>query len=129
MNSRTKSNEDYVEELKSKNPNIIPLEKYIGGTYKIRHKCIICDYEWNVMPINLTKSIKPQGCPNCASIKARKTLAKTTEQFSKEVDELTNGDFTVVGEYVNQSTDIDILCNTCHHIFKRTMSWNSKVLN
>ena len=119
MNSRTKSNEEYVEELKSKNPNIIPLEKYIGGIYKIRHKCIICDYEWNVMPKSLIYNKISQGCPNCASIKARKTLAKTTEQFSKEVDELTNGDFTVVGEYVNQSTDIDILCNTCHHIFKR----------
>ena len=46
-----KTNEEYVKELREKNPEIIPLEEYRGNTKEILHKHIPCGYEWNV-PLN-----------------------------------------------------------------------------
>ena len=58
-----KSNECYVEELKNKNPNIIPLEKYKGANTPILHKCLVDGYEWFAQPGNMLSGC---GCPKCS---------------------------------------------------------------
>lgn len=42
---------------------------------------------------------------------------KTQKEFEKEVYELTNDEYTVVGKYINSKTKIDIKHNICNTIF------------
>lgn len=59
----TKSTEQFKEELKTINHTIEILGKYENNKTKILAKCLICDYEWNVVPASL---LNGHGCPECA---------------------------------------------------------------
>lgn len=58
----TKKNDDFLEELKNINKNIIPLEEYIANDVKILCKCLTCGEQWYVRPNSLLHN---HGCPNC----------------------------------------------------------------
>ena len=45
---RRKSNDEFIEQLKKINPNIIPLEDYKTDHEKILCKCSIHNYKWYV---------------------------------------------------------------------------------
>lgn len=51
---------EYIIKLSSVNPNLIVLEGYINTETKIKHKCIVCGYEWKVKPGNI---LAGKGCP------------------------------------------------------------------
>ena len=70
-NRKRKTTEEYKAELKSINPNIEVLEKYINNETKILHKCLICGNTWSIVPRNI---ISGQGCPHCNSSKGEKAI-------------------------------------------------------
>lgn len=70
---RKKTHIDYVQELKSVNPNIRVLEEYCGANTKILHKCDIDGYEWFATPANILFGC---GCPKCQSSKGEKQIAQ-----------------------------------------------------
>jgi len=74
----------------------IPIEVY----------CTICNKSWFPFPSHLTNK---HGCPHCAG-----NALKTTNEFSKQVKEKHNDRYTVIGEYINAKTKIEILCNICN---------------
>ena len=43
----------YLQEIKDKKLNIIPLESYIDGHTKILHKCLICGEEFKKSPSDI----------------------------------------------------------------------------
>lgn len=47
----------------------------------------------------------------------RNNKKKTTEEFKQEVYDLTNDEYTVIGEYINSKTKINIKHNVCGTIF------------
>ncbi len=51
---KQKTHEEYVKELSTKKPQIICLERYIKNNIKLKHKCLQCEYEWNVYPTTMT---------------------------------------------------------------------------
>lgn len=53
----------YIQELKAKNIQYIPLEYYINTSTNINHQCFICNHIWKVCPSNILKN---RGCPECA---------------------------------------------------------------
>lgn len=57
-----KTHEQYVEELKIVNPNVIPLERYIDALTPILHRCLVDNNEWCTAPANV---IFGKGCPQC----------------------------------------------------------------
>lgn len=59
----SRTSKEYIELIKQINPNIEVLEEYTGCFNKIKHKCLICGYEWDVMPNGI---IQGHGCPACA---------------------------------------------------------------
>lgn len=67
---KTKTNEDYINEVKLLNGNIEVIEKYQGARTPIMHKCKICEYgsngEWRIAP---TEILCGTGCPICAGSK------------------------------------------------------------
>ncbi len=94
---KIKTNEQYINELKLVNSNIIPLEPYLGALVPILHKCLIDGYEWRTTPANV---LYGKGCPKCAG-----NAKKTHIEYVDEVAAI-NSDIEVVGEYINALTPI-----------------------
>lgn len=59
----SKSTEQFCKELSSVNPSIKILGDYINNKTKIHAKCLICGFEWDVVPASL---LNGHGCPKCA---------------------------------------------------------------
>ena len=55
------SNEWLLEQLKEKNPGVVPLEPYKTCNEKIRCKCV-CGNEWYVSPANLLQGKRCRKC-------------------------------------------------------------------
>ena len=100
-----KTHEEYVAELKEKNPTIIPLEEYVNISKKILHKCMVCGNEWMVQPDQL---LREHGCPKCT-----KNILSQSE-FEKKVE--TYGKVKILGEYRNAKSKIKCLCLICNEI-------------
>ena len=110
------SHDEFVVRLHNINPNINALEKYTKSHNKIKVKCLICDFVWDALPTNL---LRGHGCNNCASIKLSKLFKKSQNQFELEVQNLTNGNISVISEYKNITERINFHCNICGQEFNR----------
>ena len=97
-----KTNEQYVNELKKANPNIIALEEYIDSKTPILHKCLIDNFEWMALPSN---TVRGSRCPECNRRERMETNRKTHDEYVKEV-KIINPNIQVCGEYVNAKTPI-----------------------
>lgn len=97
---------------------------------KFKHK--ICGYEWLTTPTNF---LRDSGCPKCN--KKRRNI--TTESFKKEVCELTNGEYKLVGKYTKAINKTLFKHNICNRIYETTpheflsgsrcpMCWNESKL-
>ena len=60
--AQRKTNEVFLAELATKNPNIEALQPYRGAHEKILVRCKICGNEWSVSPANITRG---RNCPEC----------------------------------------------------------------
>ena len=88
----------FIEELKIVNPEITVIGKYVANNKKIEVKHT-CGYQWEAITGNL---LQGTSCPKCFG-----TFKKTTEQFIKEL-KIVKPEITVIGEYVNNKTKIDV---------------------
>ena len=107
---RRLTHEEFMEKFYEKNENAENIEilgEYKGSKIKIKCKCKIDGYEWEIRPNDLLKGI---GCPKCAG----KIKNKTTEYFINELKEI-NNDIEVVGEYKGNKTKIKCKCKKCGH--------------
>ena len=99
---KTKTHEQFIQELEQINPNIELLETYINAHTKIKCKCKIDGYEWTPTPNNL---LIGAGCPKCATNNNK----KTHEQFLQELYKI-NENIEVLGTYVTDKTKIKVRC-------------------
>lgn len=89
------------------------LSEYVNSRTKIKVRHNICGYEYWVNPNNfLSKGVK---CPKCA-----KNQKKTTEEFKKEVYELEDGEYKVIGDYQGKNKKILFFHNECGNYFEMT---------
>lgn len=95
--TKRKTHEQYLTELKSVNPNIMPLEKYKNALTPILHKCLLDGYEWMVAPGYV---LYGAGCPKCAG-----NAPKTHEEYIAEVARI-NPNIEVVEQYNGANTSI-----------------------
>ncbi len=111
---RKKTHTEFVKEMKIINPEITVISEYVNSRTKIeiQHSC---GYEWKARPSDL---LKGTSCPKCSKIKTSKKLTKTTEQFVKEL-KIINPEITVIGEYINAQTKIEVQ-HSCGHQWKAT---------
>lgn len=112
-NNLSKSNIEYINELKIKNPNIIPLEEYINANTDILHKCLIDKYEWKTSPYKLLSGTK---CPLCS--KRNNIRKRTHEQYIEQVA-LINTNIKVIGQYIDDKTPI------LHECIIHNYQWNT----
>lgn len=96
-----KTHEQFIQALYKINENIEILGTYANARTKIKCKCKICGYEWEVVPSSLLRGI---GCPKCAG-----NLQKTHEEFIKELAQI-NNNIEVLGTYETANTKILCRC-------------------
>lgn len=70
---KKKTNEEFIAELSAKNPDIIPLDRYVNSKYKIRFSCRRCNEIWMTTPNSI---LTGTGCPRCC-----KTSTSFMEQY------------------------------------------------
>ena len=102
-----KPHEEYVKELKDKNPTVEAVEKYNGANTKILHRCLIHNVCWSTTP---SRALRGVGCSICHIERHRATRCKTTEQYSEQVHKI-SPHIDVIGEYINPRTSILHRCN------------------
>lgn len=104
---KKKTHEEYVAELKEKNPTIIPIEKYVNSSSKSLHKCLVCGNEWKVKPAQL---LRGHACPKCA----KNILSQ--EEFEKKIRDCNGID--VLSEYKSSKEKVKCKCLKCGHVWE-----------
>lgn len=99
---KKKTHEEYVVEAGLKNPNIEVIGQYIGANIKIKHRCKICGFEWDIRPAHVLNGIE---CKQCIVHRRKKTY----EHYKSEVA-LINPNIEVIEEYQNSFTKIKHRC-------------------
>lgn len=107
--ARRKSNEQFIEELRNVNRDIVPLEIYVNDSTKIECKCSVCGHIWKVLP---NRILRGSGCPSCKG-----GIRKTNRVFLEEIEHL-GLMITPLEEYVNAFTKIKFKCNVCNHVWE-----------
>lgn len=107
--SKTRTHEEYVEQLKRVNPDIIPLESFKTVNDKILHYCKKHDVTWNAIPDNV---LRGHGCLECRKEKIRLKNSKPFEQYQRELHNKLP-DIECIGEYVNFTTPVLHRCKKC----------------
>lgn len=68
-----KTHDEFIEQIKKINKDIIVLGKYISDRQKIKLKCKTCKSEWETKPTHI---IQGHGCPHCRESMGEKEIAK-----------------------------------------------------
>lgn len=106
-----KNTEIFKEEINEiTNGEYALISEYINSNTNVilRHNSENCNYyEYKVLPLNFYHGDR---CPKCS-----RKLKKDTEMFSDEVEKLSNGEYTVLSEYMNAKKDIKMRHNICGH--------------
>ena len=101
-----KTNDTFIEELKTVSNSIQPLEKYINGRTGIRFKCYKCGYEWTAKPHDV---LHGTGCPRCAH-----RIAITHVEFVERVQKA-NEQIQIIGEFIDTKTKVKCRCKVCNY--------------
>lgn len=104
----TKS-EIFQEKLnKTHNNKFTLLSEYINCDTKTKIKCNKCGYEWWTKPKIMVRTKNPTGCPKCSN-----HIKITTESFKKYINEITNGEYKLLGIYEKENIKTEIYHNKC----------------
>ena len=116
---KTKTNEEFLNELQEVNPHVIVLSEYTKAVDRIMVECKNCGHNWEPRAYTLLQGRK---CPKCAKrIGASKnkgiTGRKTKEQFERNLQKV-DPSIKVLGDYVNNKTPIKCKCLRCGHLWE-----------
>lgn len=89
-------------------------EKYMGNKVPLHIQCA-CGNKFEVH-FNSFKTNNKRQCNDCGHKLIANHRQKTQIQFETEVKHMTNGEYEVLGKYINSDTPIDILHKTCGEV-------------
>lgn len=112
--SKSYTHEQYVKNLKTRNPNIEVIGIYCGARYKLKVRCIKHNYIWDAYPSNLNDG---GGCTMCKSEKLSDRAISHDEFTNKLL--LINKDIEVIDKYKNCDNNILVRCK------KHDITWFS----
>lgn len=104
---KVKSHGQYVKELFDKNENVIVVDDYINSAIKIKHKCLIHDFEWDARPRDMLR--RGNGCPVCTKNKRREIFLKSHDEYVEEL-KYANPSIEVLETYLGNSIKIKHRC-------------------
>lgn len=116
-NKNIKTTEQFkkeIFELVGNEYEILTMYKKSNIKIKIRHN--ECGYEWEIIPNSFLNGTR---CPKCSNRlnTSRNIKRKTTEQFKQQVKELTNDEYIILGEYINNKIKIKVRHSKCDNIY------------
>lgn len=104
-----RSHEEYIQEMKEKHPNIIPLDQFEGVNKKMHFRCTDCNYEWHAVS-NALLNKDNSGCPKCLN------HARITEQeFIERMKD--NKDVEYVSGYIDMMHHANFKCKSCNNVW------------
>lgn len=107
---RKKTNEEFIEEVKSLVSNEYTfLDSYQGSKIKIPVRHNKCGKEYFVTPNNFLTGYR---CPYCNG-----GHVKSTSNFYSEVERLVGSEYTFIGEYHGNKSNMKVIHNTCGHSY------------
>ena len=113
--SHYKTHEEYVKELRHKFPNLEVIGRYVSDSKRIRVRCRVCGHERQAIANSLLRQNKGgANCPNCAG-----TKKLTQEEFAARLAKI-SPDITIIGEYRNMDTGVEVECSLCGHRWSPT---------
>ena len=104
-----KTQEQFVDELRQKNPSILLVGEYINSSTKVEAECKVCKYRWHANPMDL---LGGHGCPKCAG-----SIKKTNSQFCDELRKVLPS-IEPLEEYQSANTKIMVKCSACGYTWK-----------
>lgn len=114
--NRTRSHQDFIEEIKTINSNIIILSEFTKTSDKIKCKCLIDGHEWENSAKNL---LQGQGCKICATKKINSSKKHTQEWFLSKMNEL-HPNIEVLSLYENMKAPVECKCKIDGYEWKTT---------
>lgn len=99
---KKKTHEEYVEELKIKNPTVEVVGEYVNAKTKILFHCLIHDAYWEATPFNM---LRGSGCELCRREKIHNSRNKSHEQYVSEINNA-NPNVIVLEQYIDAKTPI-----------------------
>ena len=106
-----KTTDQFIKEVFNKRGDDFKvLGEYKTNGTNILVKHTRCGHEWECTPANL---LKGRNCPVCSLRMVIAKGTKTTDFFKKEVHELVDEEYLVVGEYKGANINIRMIHNTC----------------
>ena len=109
---KTKTHEQFIEEMVLKHPNISVLGTYFSNSTKIQCKCKICNHTWYSTPNNLLSA--GEGCPQCGILKSAKKRSKTHDDFISDM-KILHPKIDILGQYINAKNKLLCRCKECNH--------------
>lgn len=112
--AKKKTKEEYVEELKIKNPDIILTGDYINNRTSTEHYCTRHKIFFNITP---TSALAGCGCKFCKGEKVHNTKVRSEDKY---IEELSNKNPTVqyISGYINTDTP------ALHYCLIHDVYWN-----
>ena len=99
---RARTHDEYISELKMKNPTVEVIEQYVDANTSIMHHCLIHDVYWRTTP---TRALQGVGCDVCHGERISSVKYKTNEQYIAEVNGI-NQNIIVIEPYIDARTPI-----------------------
>lgn len=112
--SNTKTQDEYIEEVKLKNPNIEVIGEYVDARTKILHKCLIHNVIWETLPTNILKGC---GCCECLKEKISNKNGSSHDEYVVKLSSI-NPNIIVLETYINTEIKIKHKCKVCGHEWK-----------
>ena len=114
--NQKRTHEEYVKEVKLKNPSVTVVGTYVDARTKIMHKCNLCNNEWETSPDSV---LHGHGCKSCSlketfkiHPKTQPKLRKYHEQYVKDLYEA-NPNIEILDEYITTEHKNHFRCRVC----------------
>ena len=108
-NLKAKTHNEYVNEVKTVNPDIEVIGTYINNNTKILHRCKIHNVEWYTIP---SRILQGQGCLQCKLEKIRNSKLKDHNQYVSDLSKI-HPTIQIMDVYEGNNIKILHKCNVC----------------
>lgn len=102
------SSVEFVEQMKLKQPEIIPLGCFKNSKTMILFRCNVCGAEWNGLPGTVLKN----GCKNCNRRSAARKNARSNDDFIAALAIL-HPSIRVLSPYISRKRKVLCECTKC----------------
>lgn len=106
--------ETFKKKMKIISPSIVVMGDYINAHTKIKCRCSQCQSLFEMKPNALSNG---SGCKKCSIEDRAKSQLKPIKQFKKEVFEIVQNEYQVLGEYRGTERNIKMKHATCGEEF------------